>query len=56
MANLPHFTSCGLRAIDRVPFGLRACHLYSHRDGLVAPLMPYFVAGLRGNERLEGYV
>jgi hypothetical protein len=51
MTNLPHFTSCGLRAIDSVPFGMHACHFYSNRDGLLAALVPYLVAGLRANER-----
>jgi hypothetical protein len=51
MANLPHLTRCGLPGIDRVPFGMHACHFYSDRDQLVAALVPYFVAGLRGNER-----
>jgi hypothetical protein len=51
MANLPHITRCGLPGIDRVPFGMHACHFYSDRDQLVAALVPYSVAGLRGNER-----
>jgi hypothetical protein len=51
MANLPHLTHCGLPGIDLVPFGMHACHFYDDRDQLVAALVPYFVAGLRGNER-----
>lgn len=51
MTNIPHITRCGLPGIDRVPFGMHACHFYRDRDQLVAALVPYFVAGLRGNER-----
>lgn len=51
IANVPHFTRCGLPGIDRVPFGMHACHFYSNRDQLVTALVPYFVAGLRANER-----
>jgi hypothetical protein len=51
VANLDHFTRCGLPGIDRVPFGMHACHFYSNRDELAAALVPYFVAGLRSNER-----
>jgi DcmR-like sensory protein len=51
MANLPHITRFGLPGIDRVPFGMHACHFYSNRDQLAAVLVPYSVAGLRRNER-----
>jgi hypothetical protein len=51
MAKLPYITRCGLPGIDHVPFGMHACHFYSDRDQLVATLVPYFIAGLRGNER-----
>jgi hypothetical protein len=51
MANLSHVTSCGLPGIDQVPFGMHACHFYRSSDQLVAALVPYAVAGLRGNER-----
>jgi hypothetical protein len=51
MANLSHITRFGLPGIDRIPFGMHACHFYSNRDELVGALLPYFVAGLRGNER-----
>ena len=47
----PHFTRCGLPGIELIPFGMHACHFYSTRDELVAALVPYFVAGLSGNER-----
>jgi two-component system, sensor histidine kinase PdtaS len=51
VANLTHMTSCGLPGIDSVPFGTHACHFYKDRDELIAALVPYFVAGLRANER-----
>src|SRR2546429_7915979 len=51
MANLSHITRCGLPGIEWVPFGMHACHFYSSTDQLVAALVPYAVAGLRGNER-----
>jgi hypothetical protein len=51
MANLSHVTSCGLPGIDQVPFGMHACHFFGSRDQLVAVLVPYVIAGLRGNER-----
>jgi hypothetical protein len=50
-ANLPHFTSCGLPGIDRVPFGVHACHFYRNREELIAATVPYFTAGLRSNQR-----
>ncbi len=51
MANFTHITHFGLPGIDRIPFGMHTCHFYSNRDQLVAALVPYFAAGLRGNER-----
>ena len=51
MENLSHITRFGLPGIDRIPFGTHACHVYRNCDELVAALVPYFVAGLRGNER-----
>lgn len=51
MTNIPHITRCGLPGIDRVPFGWHACHFYKSREQLAAALVPYAVAGLRGNER-----
>lgn len=50
-AGLPHLTQCGLPGIHRIPYGLHACHFYQHRQELVDALVPYFVAGLRANER-----
>jgi hypothetical protein len=49
-----HSTQCGLPGIDRVPFGMHACHFYRNRDDLIGALAPYFVAGLRANERCSG--
>src|SRR5258705_8927354 len=51
MANLSNITRCGLPGIEWVPFGMHACHFYSSSDQLAAALVPYAVAGLRGNER-----
>jgi len=50
-AQLSNFTRLGLPGIDQVPFGMHACHFYRDRDELVGALVPYFVEGLRGNER-----
>ena len=49
--NLPIFTRSGLPGIDQVPVGMHACHFYADRGELVAALVPYCIAGLRGNER-----
>jgi len=46
-----HFTQSGLYGIDRVPYGMHACHVYSDRNELIAAVIPYLVAGLRANER-----
>jgi hypothetical protein len=51
MARFHHITRCGLPGIDRVPFGMHACHFFNTRDELVAALVPYSLAGLRNNER-----
>jgi hypothetical protein len=51
MENFAHITHFGLPGIDRVPLGMHACHFYKDRDQLIAALVPYFVAGLQGNER-----
>lgn len=37
MPKLPHITRCGLPGVDRVPFGMHACHFYRDRQNLVAP-------------------
>ena len=50
-AELPHLTDCGLPGIERIPYGLHACHFYPDRERLVEALVPYFLAGLRNNER-----
>lgn len=51
MTNLSHVTRFGLPGIDRIPFGMHACHFYNNREELLGALVPYFIAGLRGNER-----
>jgi MEDS: MEthanogen/methylotroph, DcmR Sensory domain len=51
MVELPHLTDCGLPGISRIPYGLHACHFYPDREHLVEALVPYFLAGLRNNER-----
>lgn len=51
LAQLPHFTCCGLPGIGHIPYGMHACHFYSHHDQIVAALVPYFAAGLREKER-----
>jgi two-component system, sensor histidine kinase PdtaS len=51
MEKFSHITRFGLPGIDRVPFGTHACHVYRNYDELVAALVPYFVVGLRSNER-----
>jgi two-component system, sensor histidine kinase PdtaS len=50
-AELPNLTDCGLPGIARIPYGLHACHFYPDRQRLVEALVPYFLAGLRNNER-----
>lgn len=47
----PHFTHCGLPGVGLIPFGMHACHVYADREQLLAALVPYFAAGLAGNER-----
>jgi hypothetical protein len=50
-ANALYITRSGLPGIGHVPYGMHACHFYDDRNQLVAALVPYFVAGLCGNER-----
>ena len=45
------FTTCGLPGVERVPYGIHMCHFYRGREDLVAALVPFFIAGLRSNER-----
>jgi hypothetical protein len=51
MSALPHLTDCGLKGIKAVPYGIHMCHFYEGREDLAAALVPYFVAGLRNEER-----
>ena len=46
-----HFTDCGLPGLSQIPFGVHMCNFYKTREELVAALVPFFSAGLRGNER-----
>lgn len=51
MSALPHLTDCGLQGIKAVPYGIHMCHFYERREDLAAVLVPYFLAGLRNEER-----
>ncbi|WP_447600043.1 MEDS domain-containing protein [Nitrospira sp. Nam80] len=51
MVKLSHIARFGLPGINRVPFGMHVCDPYTNREELVAALVPYLVAGLRGEER-----
>jgi hypothetical protein len=44
-------TDCGIPSIGSIPWGCHFCHFYSKKDDLVHALVPYFKAGLAGNER-----
>ena len=46
-----HLTDCGLRGITQIPFGVHMCNFYRTKQDLAAALVPFFLAGLRGNER-----
>lgn len=46
-----HITECGIPGIGNIPFGIHLCHFYPERQDLVDSLVPYFMAGLRNNER-----
>jgi hypothetical protein len=46
-----NFTDCGLPGIRKVPYGIHMCHFYKGPEDLVEALVPYFMAGLRNNER-----
>jgi signal transduction histidine kinase len=41
----------GIRAVGELPWGAHFCHFYRDREDLVDSLVPYFKAGLDGNER-----
>jgi hypothetical protein len=51
MADSVHMTDCGLPGIKQIPYAMHACHFYPDRQSLVEALVPYFLAGLRSNER-----
>jgi hypothetical protein len=46
-----HLTDCGLPGITQIPFGVHMCNFYRTKEELAAALVPFFLAGLRGNER-----
>lgn len=46
-----YMTDCGLPGVDKVPYGLHACHFYKDADELLDALVPYFLAGLYNAER-----
>jgi len=46
-----HFTDCGLPGVSQIPYGVHMCCFYKTREELVAALVPFFLAGLRANER-----
>ena len=48
MSNL---TDCGLPGIRDIPYGVHMCHFYERREDLAAALVPFFIAGLRNQER-----
>lgn len=50
MSEHSHLTECGLAGINRIPYGLHACHFYPDREQLVEALVPFFLAGLRAGE------
>jgi len=51
MSAASHITDCGLPGIKEIPYGVHMCHFYEGRADLAAALVPYFMAGLRNNER-----
>ena len=46
-----HTTECGLPGVTTIPYGIHMCHFYETRAELAAALVPYFVAGLKKQER-----
>jgi hypothetical protein len=51
MNPLAHTTDCGLPGVATIPYGIHMCHFYDTRAELAATLVPYFVAGLKKQER-----
>lgn len=51
MNPLAHITECGLPGVTTIPYGVHMCHFYETRADLAAALVPYFVAGLKKQER-----
>jgi hypothetical protein len=50
-AALRHFTELGIPGLSWIPYGVHFCHFYPSKDDLIRAVVPYFVAGLRNNER-----
>ena len=46
-----HLTDWGLPGIHQIPFGVHMCNFYRTKEELAEALVPYFVAGVRANER-----
>lgn len=51
MNPLAHVTECGLPGVKTIPYGVHMCHFYETRAELAAALVPFFVAGLKKQER-----
>lgn len=51
MADETFLTDCGLPGIQKIPYGLHACHFYPDRAQLVDALVPFFLAGLYNSEK-----
>ena len=51
MASHSCLTDCGLQGIEKIPYGLHACHFYPDRTQLVQALVPFFLAGLYNSEK-----
>ncbi|WP_142848598.1 MEDS domain-containing protein [Telmatospirillum sp. J64-1] len=48
---MSHLTNSGIGAIGMIPWGSHFCQFYDTAEDLVDTLVPYFKAGLEGNEQ-----
>lgn len=48
---MSYITESGIPGMGKIPWGSHFCQLYAYRQDLVESLVPYFLAGLRNNER-----